>query len=360
MRNDQRVGSILGTAIGDAMGLPYEGLSRRRAARLLGPPNQYRFLLNWGMVSDDTEHTCMVAQALIASGGDVLKFQRHLAWGLRWWLLTLPAGIGLATLKSILRLWCGFKPAHSGTYSAGNGPAMRAALLGVAIADLDQLQPFVRASSRLTHTDPRAEYGALTIALAARYASVHDVCAHDVCESEQGAGEQLLQHLQDCGGEAAHELILRLRQALNSVARGESTVTFAASLGLAQGVSGYVYDSVPVAVHAWLSHPHDFRAAIVAAIECGGDTDSIAAMVGGIVGAGVGKAGLPREWLEHLWEPLASVPWMERLALQLDATISSGQPAKPLHLPFFYLGLRNLFFLVIVLVHGFRRLLPPY
>lgn len=66
---------------------------------------------------------------------------------------------------------------------------------------------------------------------------------------------------------------------------------FAASLGNDQAVSGFVYHTVSVAIHAWLSHPCDFRAAIQAAVACGGDTDTVAAIVGGIVGAGVGKSG---------------------------------------------------------------------
>jgi len=37
-------------------------------------------------------------------------------------------------------------------------------------------------------------------------------------------------------------------------------------------------------------------------IECGGDTDSTAAIVGGIVGSAVGKAGIPTEWLDDLLE----------------------------------------------------------
>ena len=92
MAEAQIVGSILGTAIGDSVGLPYEGLSRRRAGRLLGPPDRHRFFFGRGMVSDDTEHTCMVAQSLIASGGDPDVFGRQLAWGFRLWVLGLPAG----------------------------------------------------------------------------------------------------------------------------------------------------------------------------------------------------------------------------------------------------------------------------
>ncbi|HIF05444.1 MAG TPA: ADP-ribosylglycohydrolase family protein [Gemmatimonadetes bacterium] len=59
---------MLGTAVGDSIGLPYEGLSRGRAEKLLGPPDRHRFFFGRGMVSDDTEHTCMVAQSLIRSG----------------------------------------------------------------------------------------------------------------------------------------------------------------------------------------------------------------------------------------------------------------------------------------------------
>jgi ADP-ribosylglycohydrolase len=72
------------------------------------------------MVSDDTEHTLFVAQALLTHPEDVIAFQRCPAWKLRLWLLGMPAGIGLATLKAILRLWLGFPPSRSGVWSAGN------------------------------------------------------------------------------------------------------------------------------------------------------------------------------------------------------------------------------------------------
>ena len=85
------VGSILGTAVGDAIGLPYEGLSRQRAKKLFGQPDRHRLLFGRGMISDDTEHTCMVAQALIGSGGDVSAFRRSLAWRFRFWMIALPA-----------------------------------------------------------------------------------------------------------------------------------------------------------------------------------------------------------------------------------------------------------------------------
>ncbi|MFO0811068.1 MAG: ADP-ribosylglycohydrolase family protein [Gemmataceae bacterium] len=66
MQTDAIAGAVLGCAVGDAIGLPYEGLSKRRGVRLLGEPDRHRFFVGRGMVSDDTEHTCMVGQSLCA------------------------------------------------------------------------------------------------------------------------------------------------------------------------------------------------------------------------------------------------------------------------------------------------------
>jgi ADP-ribosylglycohydrolase len=71
MAKQHIVGCILGTAVGDAMGLPYEGLSRRRAVKLLGPPDCHRFFFRRGMVSDDTEQTCIAPLSLVdGTAGD--------------------------------------------------------------------------------------------------------------------------------------------------------------------------------------------------------------------------------------------------------------------------------------------------
>lgn len=344
------IGSILGTAVGDAIGLPYEGLSRRRGAKLLGFPNRHRFFFVFGMVSDDTEHTCMVAESLIASGGNLSKFQSQLAWRFRFWLLSLPGGIGFATLRAILRLWMGFSPDKSGIFSAGNGPAMRAAILGVAIGDRERLREFVRVSSRITHTDPKAEYGAFAIALAAQLAG----------QTENVSGDDFLWQLKSCLPTTAAELFSLISDGVDSVKRGESTPEFAAKIGLNKGVSGYIYHTVPVAIHAWLRNQHNFQAAVTNIIECGGDTDSTAAIVGGIVGAAVGKEGIPTEWLKGMLEWSRSVVWMEHLGRELNSTIQTGIPGKAIKLSIISVLSRNIFFIFIVLCHGFRRLLPPY
>jgi ADP-ribosylglycohydrolase len=86
------LGTLLGTAVGDSLGLPAEGLSPQRIRRRWPDGWRQRFLFGRGMVSDDTEHTLMVAEALLSNPQDAEAFQRALAWKLRWWFLALPAG----------------------------------------------------------------------------------------------------------------------------------------------------------------------------------------------------------------------------------------------------------------------------
>jgi ADP-ribosyl-[dinitrogen reductase] hydrolase len=108
------------------------------------------------------------------------------------------------------------------------------------------------------------------------------------------------------------------------------------------------------------------RAAVTAVVRCGGDTDSTAAIVGGhrrrpssaaivggIVGAAVGKEGIPNNWLQGLWEWPRSVRWMESLSKSLAHHRASESPCPP-GLPTFAVLPRNLLFLLIVLAHGFR------
>jgi len=336
-------GVLLGTAVGDALGLPAEGMSPERIRKRWRGEWRMRFVFGRGMVSDDTEHTLMVAQALLAHPEDAAAFQRSLAWKLRWWLLGLPAGVGLGTARACLKLWLGFPPHRSGVRSAGNGPAMRSAIIGVEFAgDPVRRRAFVTACTRLTHTDPRAETAALAV-------------AEFVAGCVNGkTTETLLQTLRKLSEDAEW---MQAMDALHSALRdGRSGRDFALSLGLARGVTGYAYHTVPVALHACLRHPGDFRAALTAALDCGGDTDTVGAIVGALAGAQGGASAIPREWVEGLCEWPRSVRFMREVSRQM----TEEPPASRRPVPLFWPGvlLRNVCFLLVVLLHGFRRLLP--
>jgi ADP-ribosylglycohydrolase len=343
------LGCLAGTAVGDALGLPAEGISKRRQQRLWPDLAGHHFIFGRGMVSDDTEHTFLVGRALGVSGGEEKDFQRRLAWDLRWWLLTLPPGIGLATLRALIKLWLGFSPQRSGVFSAGNGPAMRSAILGAALGPgRAKLKALVGLSTRLTHIDPKAEYGAYAVALAAARAA----------QGFTGPDDFLAQLARDLGPGAA-ELLRLVEQAAASAARGQTTADFAADLGWKKGVGGYVYETVPAALQAWFLHPGSYEQAVLGAIRCGGDTDTVAAIVGGIVGAGSGLDGIKKEWLDRLWGWPVTLEKMKDLA-GVVAAAQNGIASRPRSWLFPWLFLRNLYFTPLVLAHGFRRLAPPY
>lgn len=334
-------GLLLGTAIGDSLGLPREGLGARRAARLYPGPLRQRFVLGRGMLSDDTEHACMTAQALLAAGDEPPRFARALGWKLRWWLLGLPAGVGWGTLRAIARLWVGFPPERSGVCSAGNGPAMRAPVIGAWFDDLRDVETFVGASTRLTHRDPRAHAGALAIAIA----------AHHAVRAPRLDPALVLRDIRARTDDG--ELLSALDRVELALAHGHEPARLAADLGLGGGITGYVHHTVPICLHAWLRSPRDYHRAVADVITLGGDADTTGAIVGALAGASAGASRLPPDWLAIVDWP-RSTAWIRALARRV---VEGGAPL-PIAWP--AIPLRNATFAAIALLTGLRRLLPPY
>jgi ADP-ribosyl-[dinitrogen reductase] hydrolase len=72
---------------------------------------------------------------------------------------------------------------------------------------------------------------------------------------------------------------LTLVSEVQGACSAELTVSqFAAKMGLEDGVSGYVYHTVPVVTYAWWRHYGDFRSTVEAVLDCGGDTDTTGAI----------------------------------------------------------------------------------
>ena len=335
MHEDAYIGCLLGTAVGDALGLPYEGVSPRRAARLFPDTSKHHLFFGKGMVSDDTEHACFVAQAIIRANGDVDVFRKRLARSLRWWLLGLPAGVGFATLRAIVKLWLGFPPQKSGVFSAGNGPSMRSPIIGVVYGhDPEKLKQFVKASTQITHSDPKAYYAALAVALA----------AYQSADEQTPSAEKFLATLRDLlPEEDAQELHALLQRKAK----------------YANGISGYSYHTVPCVLQVWFDVSEDFAQGLREIIKAGGDTDTAGAIYGGIVGARTGRLGIPASWLGNIIEWPRTIGWIERLG----EAVARSEQSLAIQCPRYFVPgvlLRNLFFLLVVLAHGFRRLAPPW
>ena len=342
---------MLGTAVGDALGLACEGLSPARQLKLFPSLDSYGFLFGFGMISDDTEHSVMLAQALIESGGDEAHFSRDFAWRLKGWLLALPAGVGMATGRAIIKLWLFIPPRWSGVRSAGNGPAMRAAVLGVAYGDEpDKLAGLNRIAARITHRDDRAEHGALAVAVAA-YLAATRAAPLTAPEFVQAMALRL---------PADNATLAAIRAVAASLAQDESAAAFVAGLGSKNGVSGYMLHTLPAVLHVWLRHQDDYGGGITEMIRLGGDADSTAAIVGGIIGARVGREGIPPQLLARLFDWPRSKTMIGKVAQRLAHARLAHTRMREVRSFIFAAPLRNLLFLGVVLAHGFRRLLPPY
>jgi ADP-ribosylglycohydrolase len=141
---------------------------------------------------------------------------------------------------------------------------------------------------------------------------------------------------------------------------GHSTADFVQKMGLANGVSGYALHVVPVALFACLRHEFDFQKALSESIDCGGDTDTVAAIVGALCGCRHGVNAILDHWLHKLWEWPRSRSIMEKIASRLSNERSCVPPLGSVKYFWPAQLLRNLVFLLIILVHGIRRLFPPY
>lgn len=346
---DRAVGSLLGGAVGDAMGLPFEFLSTRRVAKLFRTPG-YQWFFGYGMVTDDTEHAFLTLQSLHEAGGDLDLFHRRLRRYLKAWLFSMPSCIGFGTLRALIKHSLGLPAKYAAVASPGSGPAMRAAVVGCYAAggpepiDLDR---WVDVSSELTHRDPRALTGARAIARLARLAAACD---------GMPPSEAVFAQLIDAGDDSHwRELVAKLERSLT---QGDSVADFAAVIGFRPRQGGFVYFTVPIAVFSWLRHFGDLEATLAAVIRLGGDTDTCAAMAGALAGASLGLGALPGRALAGLWDyPLG----LQRLMKVADHAFAPGTKRRRLSTWFFVaLFLRNLVFLTILVGHLVRRLLPPY
>ena len=352
-RKNRFVGVILGTAVGDSVGLPTEGISARRIRKMHSGELRQRLIFGRGMVSDDTEHTVFVAQSLIVHPHSTTRFTKRLAWCFRLWLASLPAGVGLSTGRAIIRLWIGFPPYRSGVRSAGNGAAMRAAPIGAYFWDKpNELRMFVSASTKMTHTDERAEIGALAVA---------SMVANSIERQDDSPPTvaQLIDSLSDLGTENSEwqQIVELIGQSLSERI---SVRAFAARLGLKKGVTGYVFHTVPVAIFAWHAHYGSFEDTLSEVIACGGDTDTTGAIAGALAGAVSGASGIPTRWKNRLKDWPRSTEKLSTIGERLFESSQTGISLAPVRYVWPAAILRNLVFLVIVLLHGFRRLFPPY
>jgi poly(ADP-ribose) glycohydrolase ARH3 len=291
---DAATGALLGTFVGDALGMPFEGTGPEAIPVGL---EMEEARLGRGTYTDDTQMMIALAESLIDRGE---IDEPHLA---RAFLEAFDPdrGYGSGTVE-LFALWARGAPVteaasrlFGGQGSRGNGAAMRIAPVAVRFpASPVALREQAMRSARLTHAHPLAVDAAVVQAAAIAAALRGD----DILPASRDAatmpvmGEQLAR---------ATEL-------------PDDTDPTDAAAQLGNSAEGH--RSVPAAIYAAASRTR-FEDAVGFAVRCGGDTDTLGAMTGAIAGARQGASAIPRRWLDALEDGPRGRSHVEKLAHRL-------------------------------------------
>ncbi len=307
-------GSMIGQCLGDALGFVVEGYSREicleyveevliteKAGTIGRAPHPF------GQYTDDSQLMReLVESATLSVGFEPEDYGRRIA-GL--FSEQRVVGRGRATTEAAARLANGVPWHIAGVPApyAGNGAAMRAAPIGWMFPHDDAA--LVKAAclqARITHTDPRAIAGSVTIAAAVAYA----LTAKPGRLNAEAMIDYLVKRVRPVEPDFATELdglkALRLRDPEDAVwliSRAGRTLAETASgrWPEAEGsISPYVVPSVLWSLYSFLAAPDNYMDATGLAISGGGDADTTAAMTGAISGAYLGLEAIPHELAECL------------------------------------------------------------
>ena len=296
------LGALAGVAIGDAMGMPTQTLTREDIAACYGEIDGFRDSvpqqpvsagLKAGTITDDTEQSIMLARHLLARGGGI---DQH-AWAeelLAWERDTHARGVsdllGPSTKRAIAALRNGVPVTETGRQGTTNGAAMRIVPVAIATppAPLDILIDTVEESCRLTHSTSEAIGAAAAVAaavsLAIEGAGLEDALTFALRAAAAGEGRG-----QPAKGGSISE---RIGHAL-ALSEGRRGRQAAFDIAARIGTSVSALQSIPMAFAVVRLTGGDPWATALISAQIGDDTDTIGAIACGIAGACAGFAAIP-------------------------------------------------------------------
>ncbi|WP_435882830.1 ADP-ribosylglycohydrolase family protein [Streptomyces xanthochromogenes] len=306
-RAQRAAGAVVGSAVGDALGAPFEfGLPGVYARRFPDGVGTMCGGAGWdpGEATDDTQMAVLVADSLLECGGlepaDVFRrFQR--------WAVSEPKDMGLQTEEVLTNgePWDRAATRHFqvNRRAAGNGSLMRATTGAVYFAAAGRAATMAAARSiaALTHGDPAAWEGT---------AIYHDLIRVAL------AGADPLTAVPAALASVHPDHRVRWSTVLSPDWHPSDATEF----------NGAVWPCLGSALWA-LRTTDSFERALSAAIDLGGDTDTVAAVTGGLAGARYGLHAIPPRWTAPLHVPLPGsgdrvlrTPELVRMAEELAGT----------------------------------------
>jgi len=331
-RLDRVRGSLLGLAIGDALGAPLEGLSPQQIRAHYQVITDYvdgvkawkKKPFRWrlpGLYTDDTQQALALIDVLLGAGKVDLDRLAEV-----YVEMATPdlghagahRGVSKSFRKVLADLKRGVSPRETGQASAGIGAATRIAPVGLYHAgDPEALFDAVMAASLMTHRDIRSLSGAMAVALAVvRLLNLADTrpnpsfvlwLAADVAKAEDriaaefaGSVNSLGAHRRSLSTAIANvDAVLEMPRdrALNALV--EQANRHGPESGVRRATQGFPPSCIPTCLYLLLT-TESIEEALVDIVNLGGDTDSAGAILGSFAGALYGTNPIPDRWLAGL------------------------------------------------------------
>lgn len=299
---DRIRGTILGSACGNSLGGACLGLSRKEIMFAGGLYGFHHFMkaLPKSLLPDyqpgdllaDTLAALKLADSLIANHGsfNATDFKQKLA-GLLAEDDFLNSSTGAHCLLPLRRLSEEeSQEIDNDSDSSHVSAAARAYPAGCLPQEADVVKT-ATAQARLSHPDDRVAAAAAVLAH-----SVHRFIKGDRLCDENAVRQFVKQHF-----EIATAIDERFAEAWDDIAPDLDYMLPASELPYSLvNVDSHVNEAVPTAVGIFLIFRHNLEEAVAAAASCGGDTDTVAAIVGALSGAYHGASAIPEHWLKQI------------------------------------------------------------
>lgn len=304
---DKFQGTLIGVAIGDTLGHPFEGKLRTKIYSYFKDFNEfiqeYRDIFK--TYTDDTQLTIHTAKAIIQGNGfNTYNFiQEYVRW-----LDDPPIGPGYGCISSIRKLKYDVPWKEAASNSGGNGTVMRIAPIGLFYSqDLKGLKTTAIKSSIITHSHPAASAGAVVIARAIAYLidkspetgfskdKLFEVMISSISGSQEDIWEEFIKILY----KLKDNLDMPIEAGLIKFSQAGVKSPYFIEEYLGQAfVHPYAISTVICSLFIFLNRLSSFEDCIFELATAGGDSDTVGAIGGSLAGAYFGKKNIPNDLIK--------------------------------------------------------------
>lgn len=307
---DRAYGSLIATAIGDAMGMPASFMPPSQIKRIYGRITDFvspdaeqtaHSSVEAGGITDDTQESLIVSSVLIEEGRfDTESFVKKMReWARRHKMLESTV-IGPSTRKFLETILSGGDYIEAGKNGDTNGAAMRVGPIGIFYhGSLPKAIEEAAASALPSHGSRAGVASACAVAAAISTAVKGDCKPIDVMMAAIAGAEKGEQLGFD---QPAPSIAARIRLAVELVdkQRHKPLQEICETLYAYIGAGMKCYESVPLSLGVFYAAEGDVADGIVSVINIGDDADTNGAIVGSLCGAFSGASTIRPDWIAKI------------------------------------------------------------